>query len=1302
MVWYRAPCVLCRATLIRFGVVFGSLSLSHAASVEWRTGEADGDGVVSHRGTLMEAANFGNAATRAPVVNGVPFAAIDFSAGQAPTHLAGLTYNTGENGKLPGPGVNELFDTIAYRSGANPQHAQLTGLVEGRDYEVQFFYYHDTVNRSVEIGDGTGQRVRLTETGEPLYATGIFQADAPTQTVTFDASTGSQFLNAYQVREIEPQPPLDLGQLVISEFVAANESGLLDGDGRPSDWIEIWNASSAPIDLAGWYLTDDLTEPTRWPFPAKLLMPDAYLVVFASGQSDAGYVDPEGKLHTTFKLDRGGGGTLALIRSLGTATPEVVWAFRNYPRQAEDVAYGLYGVTLPLAEGYLASPTPGWRNSEEGFVGWVDDVRCSPERGFPTLPIRVKASSPTEGSRIRYTTDGSEPTWEHGWDFPPDPGLAVSRTTVLRLAAFKTGYRPSRVQTHTYLFPSDVVEQRSRPRGFPTTWTGCDYGMEDDPADLARVAGDEGLGFEAAKAVVAEALKALPTLSLSMPVDDWFGPDKGIYSHPQAEGLAWERKVSAEWIEPGGDPTQDFQTDCGVRVQGFTSRNPLNNPKHSLRLVFRGRYGAAKLQQALFGAEGPRELDTIVLRSNSQDAWVYASANNRLGQFVRDEWNRRVFQSLGQPSPRGTWVHLYINGLYWGVYNPTERPDASFQAEEFGGPAEDYDVIKNHEEVLDGTGAAYANLLALIQVDPTDFDAGYRDLSTPADYAAVRSLVDLDNLADYVLHNVYSAAEDWPGNYYMGHDRTGAHGGWRFFDWDNEHGLKGSPTEDRSAPHWRDADSPTKFHHALRSNAEYRLLFADRLHRAFFNDGPLYVDPDFPAWDPRHPERNRPAALWMELTGALETALIAESARWGDYRQSPPYTVQGEFTALRAALFRDWFPYRSTVVMEQFRAAHLYPATAAPVFSQAGGAVAAGYRLTMTAPSGSTVYYTLDGTDPRVPWTSAVAPSATTYADGVPLTTSVRVQARARRRDEWSALNEALFIVGTPASAENLVIAELLYHPTTAGNTEFIELMNIAPMTVIDLSGVRLTGGITFDFEPATQLGPGERLAVVADPQAFDAHYGQGPRRLGPFTGKLDNAGETVVLIDATGAIIERLSYDDALPWPETPDLTGTSLTRIAPEHRLPSADPGSWRSSRALGGTPGSTDATRFRGDPLADADGDGRLALLEYTLATSDSWPDNEACLAVGNMGQLNSSGTFEVQLTVTIRRNLVADDVVLEFEESPDLLTWQKPVAAPSILRRTQHSDGTITEVLQCAPVSAGASRRFLRLALKQRDP
>ena len=186
-----------------------------------------------------------------------------------------------------------------------------------------------------------------------------------------------------------------------------------------------------------------------------------------------------------------------------------------------------------------------------------------------------------------------------------------------------------------------------------------------------------------------------------------------------------------------------------------------------------------------------------------KDAWVYNTNDNRQGQFIRDEWARQTQLAMGQPAAHGTWVHLYINGLYWGLYNPTERPDATFNASYVGASKDDFDVIKNHEEVIDGEIDAYRELLTAIQNDPRNFSRGYRDLSGDAAYQRLQGnnpdgtrnpdfpvLIDVSSLIDFTIVGAYAAAIDWPGNYYMARDRSESSSGFKFFMWDNEHGMK--------------------------------------------------------------------------------------------------------------------------------------------------------------------------------------------------------------------------------------------------------------------------------------------------------------------------------------------------------------------------------------------------------------------------------------------------------------------------------------------------------------------------------
>ena len=98
---------------------------------------------------------------------------------------------------------------------------------------------------------------------------------------------------------------LPLPKVRINEILASNVKGLLDEAGGAEDWIEIYNADSNALNLDGWSLTDDPTQPNMWTFPAVLVPPGGYLVVFASGKDIRAPLTGR-HFHTNFKLgDRG-------------------------------------------------------------------------------------------------------------------------------------------------------------------------------------------------------------------------------------------------------------------------------------------------------------------------------------------------------------------------------------------------------------------------------------------------------------------------------------------------------------------------------------------------------------------------------------------------------------------------------------------------------------------------------------------------------------------------------------------------------------------------------------------------------------------------------------------------------------------------------------------------------------------------------------------------------------------------------------------------------------------------------------
>ena len=212
-------------------------------------------------------------------------------------------------------------------------------------------------------------------------------------------------------------PPLTDG-LIISEFMADNTGSLLDGDGVASDWIEIHNTGDSLDDLAGWYLTDDPDNLTRWQFPADRsdltqLEADERIVLFASGQAVDDYVDSIPRLHTNFKLDNDGE-FLALVRDNGVTIASQYAP--EYPVQFDDVSYGLDGqatIDIPLVvEGDTARvfvPTDDSQGSAwTGAGDMFDDSDAAGWFGMDT-PVDALKLGPAGGAALTSVSEGFNP-----------------------------------------------------------------------------------------------------------------------------------------------------------------------------------------------------------------------------------------------------------------------------------------------------------------------------------------------------------------------------------------------------------------------------------------------------------------------------------------------------------------------------------------------------------------------------------------------------------------------------------------------------------------------------------------------------------------------------------------------------------------------------------------------------------------------------------------------------------------------------------------------------------------------------
>jgi hypothetical protein len=527
---------------------------------------------------------------------------------------------------------------------------------------------------------------------------------------------------------------------------------------------------------------------------------------------------------------------------------------------------------------------------------------------------------------------------------------------------------------------------------------------------------------------------------------------------------------------------------------------------------------------------------------------------------------------MGWNAPHNTYAHLYVNGMYWGLYNPTERPTDGFAASYFGGEKEEYDVY-NSGELLDGTSEAWDRLFELIS----------EDLTVDSNYEAVSQILDVDAYIDYMLMNHYGGNQDWDDHNWYSTRRRTDDGKWYFYMWDSEFlfigendntiGVSDGPKYP-AALLGRDRGGNLT---GLRSNEEFRMRYADRIQQHFYNDGALTPQSAIDRWEAR--------------SSQITDAIVAESARWGDYRRDvdqsgvPLVLLERDvqWVAERERLLNDYFPARTGIVVEQYREAGLFPSIDAPVLNQHGGAVSAGFQLTVANPNESgTVYYTLDGSDPRLPG-GGVAPGAVVYdGSSIALNEARLIKARILSGTEWSALTQTEFVLTTPDSPFNLRVTEVNFHPHEANlvpgqgeaevqnsQFEFVELTNISTEP-IDVSDVRFSRGIDFTFAAGATLAPGQHVLVVKDRAAFESRYGTGLNVAGEFAGgDLSDSGETLELTDGAGNRIQAFSYGLGAALPSRASGGGATLEVADPQDAV------NVRASSRFGGSPGSANVS-------------------------------------------------------------------------------------------------------------------------------
>ena len=617
----------------------------------------------------------------------------------------------------------------------------------------------------------------------------------------------------------------------------------------------------------------------------------------------------------------------------------------------------------------------------------VDTPSFSHTRGHYSSSFELTITAPI-GSVVRYTTDSA---WPDGSSQGGSNSVsfAITTTTVVKAVSI-AGAEASTTVAHTFVFPSDVLNQPARAKGSPAP-----------PPDGLEAPSGWGSTKMQSGATVAS-LEALPVLSVAVPMHELFDETDGIMPNSPAEhrkvavdplGNDWERRASAEMFTAAGETI--FEVGCGLRIAGATAASKEKTP---FALEFRSRYGPGMLEADLMQTGHIRQFDELRLDNQLEDP--RSSMAQPLAVTLQQEASGLA------PNTRRT--HVYLNGIYWGIYNLINRSNEGNASAWMG---RDKDHIAYNRNPSKGDASIWRTPMMFFDTvdDEADYDF-FRLVNEPSHYA------------DYMILALVTDADGqtWNEGMFVKNEQTGE--GHRGYFWDYHGRFKYGGTGDTAAsvtPGVDAGDEPRLLYldnalgfSRVRAHPAFRRLLEDHIHRHFFNDGMLTAA--------------RAAEIVGKAAQGLAAAYPAEYARWTG--RSP----LGDGNAIDqgpkiVSAYTDWLPKRAALVLQFLRDEGLYPATdTAPTFAPFGGTHTGSTTVTIARPADGTIWYTTDGSDPST--SSGNRVQVTASSTNITLDESTHLQARVVDGGVWSPLTEAAFAIDE--QRDGLVVSEIHYHPS--------------------------------------------------------------------------------------------------------------------------------------------------------------------------------------------------------------------------------------------------------------------------------
>jgi len=591
-------------------------------------------------------------------------------------------------------------------------------------------------------------------------------------------------------------------------------------------------------------------------------------------------------------------------------------------------------------------------------------------------------------------------------------------------------------------------------------------------------------------------------------------PNEGIYSNFQAD---LEQPFHVELFDVDG--TKMFGSDVGAKIHGGATRS---NAQKTLAIVLRGAYGESEIPIPFFGDGKPSVYNRLLLRNSGQD-WKHS--------FIRDGLAHTLLQEADldvqgyQPSV------VYINGEYWGLHNIRERMDKFYTRGNHFVDEDNIDLLElsgwgTHE----GDNSIWFELLDYISTNP---------LSDPIAYQAVKSRIDVESFADYIIAEVFMNNQDWPHNnvkYWRSRELSGK---WRFLFYDCDGGVGNwglDASFDKLALALSGGFTATDLFNDLLQSPEFEQLFLNRYAE--------YLATIFDYSFTFSTLRNIARGIYPEVYDSF--------TRWGGSTS----TWIPELYDIRYFL-RDRVPHARAHVKAHF-------GLSGPAWTLTTGAwptAAGSVKLAAISVSERAT----------IPYWNSVPVMITAVAEpgyeferwsdsSLPQLPTIEIPPTNR------AVGAIFRVAQIPADA---VINEINYNSDTAFDPgDWIELHNPGDVDFV-LDGYELRDDNDthhYYFTTGTVIPAHGHLVVCEDLAVFQTLFPT-VAAIGDLGFGFGKGGDSVRLFDVTGLLYDSVAYDDVAPWPTEPDGQGPTLELIDPY--LDNTLASSWQAS-AGNGTPG------------------------------------------------------------------------------------------------------------------------------------